>query len=436
MRVSGFGRCALTSCVAVALLAGCGGSQPPIGAPGAMPRNRQVASSVPYQMLYRFHPWEGTHPEAGLLDVNGMLYGTTTAGGLSHDGTVYRVSTSGVERAIYRFRGGSDGSDPQSGLLNVSGTLYGTTYSGGGSGCYYGQGCGTIFSVTPSGTEKVLYAFKGGSDGGNPYAGLTDVKGTLYGTTFFGGGSGCRISLGTGCGTVFSITTSGQETVLHRFAGGSDGTWPGAELIDVKGVLYGTTLEGGSACGYSVGGCGTVYSVTPAGVEKVLYAFKDGSDGNDPRSGLINVNGMLYGTTSGGGQVGSNCEYGNLCGTVYQTSTKGAEKVLYRFADGSDGAMPQADLIEVNGVMYGTTTTGGGTGSCWAPDGNCGTVYSITTSGAETVVYRFTGGTGGWEPAAPLTNVNGTLFGTTRRGGHQDVCCQFYGFGTVFELSP
>jgi uncharacterized repeat protein (TIGR03803 family) len=430
-----FGRRRLGICV-TAMLVGCGGSQPPIGAPGATPQNRPPAASSPYQTLYRFHPWTGTHPEAGLLDVNGVLYGTTTRGGLSGMGTVYRISPSGLQKAIYRFRGGSDGSDPQSGLLDVNGTLYGTTHSGGGSGCYYGQGCGTIFSVTPSGTEKVLYAFKGGADGANPFAGLIDERGTLYGTTFFGGGSACKSSLGDGCGTVFSLTTSGQETVLHSFAGGSDGRWPEAELIDVKGVLYSTTVEGGGSCYGSVG-CGTVYSITPAGVEKVLYAFKAGSDGNDPQSGLIDLNGMLYGTTSGGGQVGSNCEYGNLCGTVYRISTKGAEKVLYHFADGSDGAVPQAGLIEVNGVMYGTTTTGGGTGSsCFAPDGNCGTVYSITTSGAETVVYRFTGGTDGWDPVAPLTNVNGTLYGTTKLGGRKDVCCRVYGFGTVFELSP
>ncbi len=416
------------------LLAGCGGSQPPVGAPGAMQQNHPLAPSVPYQMLYRFHPWEGTHPEARLLDVNGMLYGTTPAGGLSGKGTVYKVSRSGVERAIYRFRGGSDGSDPQSGLLDVNGTLYGTTYSGGGSGCYYALGCGTIFSVAPSGTEKVLYAFKGGSDGAYPTAGLIDVEGTLYGTTSRGGGAGCHTSESAGCGTVFSINASGQETVLHSFAGSPDGSYPYVELIDVKGVFYGTTAEGGGSC-YGGIGCGTVYSITPAAVEKVLYAFKNGSDGNNPQSGLIDVNGMLYGTTSGGGQAGSNCEYGN-CGTVYRVSTKGAEKVLYRFADGSDGAVPAADLIEVNDVLYGTTTTGGGAGSCWAPDGNCGTVYSVTTSGAETVVYRFTGGKDGWDPVAPLTNVNGTLYGTTRRGGHQDVCCQFYGFGTVFELSP
>jgi uncharacterized repeat protein (TIGR03803 family) len=372
----------------------------------------------------------GAHPVAGLLDVNGTLYGTTTAGGRSHNGTVYSMTTGGVEKVLYRFQGGSDGSDPQSGLLNVNGTLYGTTESGGSS--HYG----TVYSVSTSGAEKVLYSFKGGSDGANPSASLIDVNGTLYGTTIRGGGSECHSSLGTGCGTVFSLTTSAKETVLHGFSRGSDGAYPFTELIDVKGVLYGTTAQGGSACGSSgSGGCGTIYSITPSGVEKVLHAFKNGSDGDNPQSGLIDVNGTLYGTTAGGGVVGSNCEYGG-CGTVYQTSTKGAEKVLYSFADGSDGATPQADLIEVNGLMYGTTSTGGGgSGSCWAPNGNCGTVFSITTAGVETVLYSFTGGTNGFNPAAPVTNVNGTLYGTTYYGGDHDVCCITYGYGTVFALS-
>jgi uncharacterized repeat protein (TIGR03803 family) len=104
---------------------------------------------------------------------------------------------------LYRFRGGSDGRNPQSGLIDVNGTLYGTTYFGGdGTGCY-APGCGTVYSISTSGTEKVLYAFKGGSDGFFPVAGLIDVQGTLYGTTEEGGG-GC--STDDGCGTVFSIT--------------------------------------------------------------------------------------------------------------------------------------------------------------------------------------------------------------------------------------
>jgi uncharacterized repeat protein (TIGR03803 family) len=425
-----FGRYTLCISAGAALLAGCGapGATPQglVNAPARIAAHRNTAS---YQQLYRFRPQKnGTHTVAGLLDVNGTLYGTTRSGGSSGNGTVYSVSPSGAQKVLYRFHGGSDGSDPRSGLLDVSGTLYGTTANGGPSNA------GTVYSISTSGGEKVLYSFKGGSDGANPVASLIDVNGTLYGTTGHGGGSGCNSNLG--CGTVFSVSTSGKETVLHKFAGGSDGAHAFTELLDVNGVLYGTTAEGGICALYSGTGCGTVYSITTGGAEKVLYAFQDGSDGNNPESGLIDVNGTLYGTTAGGGQIGSQCEYGNTCGTVYSISTAGAENVIYRFADGADGAEPHADLIDVNGTMYGTTDTGGGTGSCFAPNGNCGTVYSITTAGAETVLYRFTGGTDGFSPVAPLTNVNGTLYGTTYYGGDRDRCCYAYGWGTVFALSP
>jgi uncharacterized repeat protein (TIGR03803 family) len=420
-------RFALANSLTAALLAGCSGSQPPLGATGALPQAAAIAPSrsaahrlsASYQQLFRFHPPKnGTHPTAALLDVNGALYGTTTTGGLSRKGTVFQISSSGVEKALYRFRGGSDGSDPESGLIDVSGILYGTTDQGG-------SGSGMVYSVSTSGREKVLYAFKGGSDGAHPLAGLVDVNGTLYGTTSQGGGSGCTNTLTSGCGTVFSVTTSGQETVLHRFAGGSDGEYPSVgDLIDVSGVLYGTTAQGGT-------GLGTVYSITPAGVEKVLYAFQgqtSGTDGIFPVAGLINVNGTLYGTTLNGGSF-SSCSGG--CGTVYSMSTSGAEKVVYRFTGGSDGDNPLAALIDVNGLLYGTTTSGGCCGNCALGTG-CGTIYSISTSGAETVLYRFAGGTDGFYPAAPLTNVSGTLYGTTELGGggHE------YGTGTAFTLSP
>ncbi|MBV9720175.1 MAG: hypothetical protein JOZ77_12720 [Candidatus Eremiobacteraeota bacterium] len=386
----------------------------------------RVNRATSYQLIYSFRPQKnGIYPEAGLLDVNGTLYGTTASGGLSGKGTVYGIGTSGVPKVLYRFRGGSDGSEPQSALLNVNGTLYGTTAYGGSSNA------GTIYSISTSGTESVVYSFKGGADGANPVAGLVDVNGTLYGTTSAGGGSGCYG--GAGCGTVFSVGASGQESVLHRFTGGADGAVPVAELIDVNGVLYGTTAQGGK-CGGKSGDCGTVYTITPAGTEKVLYAFRGGTDGEAPTAGLIDMNGTLYGTTYQGGQSGSDC--GGSCGTVYQISPAGAEKVIYRFADGTDGAAPQAELIAVNGVLYGTTTGGGDVGSCFQFHGNCGTVFSVTTAGVETVLYRFVGGTDGWSPLAPLTNLNGTLYGTTVHGGVRDVCCHTYGYGTIFSVSP
>jgi uncharacterized repeat protein (TIGR03803 family) len=196
--------------------------------------------------------------------MNGALYGTTTEGGglgSTHlcCGTVFSVTTTGKERVLHVFAGGSDGAYPQADLIDVDGTLYGTTTYGGA------YGFGTVFSVTTDGTEKVLYSFGGGSDGEYPSAGLIDVKGTLYGTTTYGGSSSW-CNFGYGCGTLFSVTTTGAEQVLHAFAGGSaDGANPHADLIDVNGTLYGTTFYGGPSCKRHGGvrGCGTVFTFTP-----------------------------------------------------------------------------------------------------------------------------------------------------------------------------
>lgn len=392
---------------ATALLAACAESQSPFGATGTMLQTGAHRLSGSYQQLYRFHPpRDGVHPDAGLLDVSGTLYGTTSRGGISQRGLIYSISTSGVEKVLYRFRFGSDGSDPRAGLIDVNGTLYGTTEFGGSSGA------GTVYGVGISGGEKVLYDFRGGTDGANPEAALIDVNGTLYGTTSRGGNYNH--------GTVFSLTTSGTEAVLHSFAyGDTDGGGPLAELIDVNGTLYGTTVRGGNR------NCGTVYSITPKGVEKVLYSFQCGSNGWGPVSGLIDVNGTLYGTTSAGGLRPSTCG-GDGCGIVYGISTAGSEKALYRFK-GRDGDYPQADLIDVNGVLYGTTTNGGKNG--------VGAVFSLSTKGVETLLYSFVGTTNdGFLPDAPLTDVNGTLYGTTQDGG--DYNTRVYGYGTVFSLSP
>ena len=413
---------ALSAGLAATLLWGCGLSQS-LGMPMTPAGTANRGTSGSYAVYSFRHRSEGAEPSAGLVEVSGTLYGTAAAGGLSRKGTIFRVGPSGQLTAIYRFRSGADGANPHGALINVNGTLYGTTEYGGASHA------GTVFSVTTAGAEKVLYSFKGGYDGAYPVAGLLEVNGTLYGTTRQGG-TGC--SSENGCGTVYSMDTAGDETVLHRFTGGSDGAFPTAPLIDVKGTLYGTTGLGGSCQTY--GGCGTVFSIGTSGAEKVLYGFQGGSDGEEP-NGLLDVNGVLYGTTNAGGQDGSECSHAFYCGTVFRVTTKGVERILYRFADGLDGAEPQSPLIELNGMLYGTRTEGGEGGHCSFPNGNCGTVFSITTSGTETVLHRFAAGQDGWFPAAPLLDVNGTLYGTTLAGGGHK-CGNGNGCGTVFSLTP
>lgn len=431
-------RVALSATIAAALLAACGTlptslSDNQYAAHGASAQKRATSS---YQVIYRFdgHP-NGEEPVAGLTDVNGVLYGTTSMGGMKDCprkygcGTLYSITPSGSESLVLAFNE-QRGVFPLSGLLNVNGTLYGTTNVGGG------DRLGTVYSVSTSGSETVLHSFAGRSDGGQPVAGVIDVKGTLYGTTPDGGMKHVALAERTSspppvgdicCGTVYTISASGVHAVLYRFKGGSDGSTPQSGLLDVRGTLYGTTSYGGGASGCS--GCGTVYSIGTKGVEKVLWRFSGSPDGEYPFGDLLSVNGVLYGTTILGGSSG-NCYHG--CGTVYTITTAGEEKVLYSFAGGSDGARPNAGLIDVNGTLYGTTAQGGDTSCKYS---GCGTVFSVTPSGTETVLYAFAGGTDGLSPQAPLRDVNGTLYGTTRFGGtprpKPTNCC-----GTVFALTP
>ena len=317
MKTLGFCRYAISCGAASVLLAGCGGSQPPIGPPGAMPASvrlmptravlDQVQPGASYQVLYSFgrSRYDAGRPAAGLADVKDTLYGTTPVGGkytgsscpgFGGCGTVFRISTTGQERVLYSFRGRTNGIEPAASLVDENDTLYGTTTLGG----KYHHG--TIFSVSLTGKERLLYSFSGAADGSYPVSPLIDVNGTLYGTAG-GGGSSYR-------GTLFSITTSAQFNVLHRFQGSPDGADPTAGLIVVKGLLYGTTAEGGKYSSYN----GTVFRSTTSGIERVVHSFAGGSDGADPTASLIDVKGTLYGATSFGG-AHSICSGG--CGTVF-----------------------------------------------------------------------------------------------------------------------
>ncbi len=332
------------------------------GGPDGVGTIFRITASGVESMLHVFHGRDGIYPTS-LTDVNGVFYGTTISGGTNGGGTIFRIDPSGAFRVLYNFAGGSDGLAPNPALINVDGVLYGTTDQGGIVGAGEELGNGTVFKITTSGVESVLYRFAGGSDGSLPLAGLTNVNGVLYGTTGFGGGRGCS-SAGEGCGTVFKVTTSGTESVIYRFAGGRDGEEPQTSLTNVDGVLYGTTVYGGNdAEKRCFLGCGTVFKTTPSGMESVLHRFGGRGDGITPGAKLIDVNGLLYDITDYGGSAKSD-------GTVFSITTSGVESVLYSFAGGSDGAYPAASLINVNGVFYGTTDAGG------TNDG--GTLFSLS----------------------------------------------------------
>ncbi len=337
---------------------------------GAVFKLAPAGSNYTESVLHSFRssPNDGSKPYANLIaDKRGALYGTTFFGGPHHFGTVFKLSPAGssyTESVIYSFRGPpNDGSSPHAGLMvDKQGTLYGTTFSGGT------YKSGTVFKLIRSGssyTESVIYSFRGPPDGKHPQAGLiADKSGSLYGTTELGGGAcGQR-----GCGIVFKLALSGSgydESILYSFRDDPDGAYPSAGLTADEGVLYGTTVNGGT-------GSGTVFRLTPAGsayTEDVLYRFKGSQDGDLPYGGLIaDENRALYGTTSLGG-AGS--------GTVFKLTSAGSgytESVVYSFQGKPDGAYPLAGLIaDRAGALYGTTQSGGD-GPCVS---GCGTVFKI-----------------------------------------------------------
>jgi uncharacterized repeat protein (TIGR03803 family) len=212
---------------------------------------------------------DGAIPLAGLIrDVSGNLYGTTSGGGASGGGVVYKVDHAGKFTVLHCFTG-ADGSGPGMGHLirDSSGNLYGTTQIGGDLSACDGSGCGVVFKLDPTGKETVLYSFKGGDDWGHPNMPLArGPRGDLYSTTYYGGG---YFACGgqAGCGTAFKVDTAGKETVLHRFRSGTDGANPFQGLVsDAAGNLYGTTQWGGNPnirCGNTTTGCGVVFKLTP-----------------------------------------------------------------------------------------------------------------------------------------------------------------------------
>ena len=365
-----------------------------------------ATSSYQYSTIFSFEGFNGAAPAGTLLYYRGKLYGTTTAGGYYAQGTVFSITPSGVETVLHNFGQTGDGTKPEAGLTVLNGVLYGTTYSGG----TYNDG--TVFSITASGKEGVLYSFgRNKSDGKNSVAALTPLNGTLYGTTPYGGSAGGGSADG---GTVFSISTTGSEKVLFNFPAYSkkDGMAPFAGLTLYKGTLYGTT-ESSGPCQE-----GTAYSITTSGKEHTIYGFPcQRYDGANPKAGLVVVNGVLYGTTTWGGKAFYND------GTVFSLTLSGKEQVLFDFIPSSEyGFSPNTALVPLKGMLYGTTPEAAANG--------VGAIYGVTTSGQPTVLHTFGVAPDGSTPLAGLTNVHGTLYGTTSAGGGPANA------GTVYRITP
>jgi uncharacterized repeat protein (TIGR03803 family) len=405
-------------------LYGSGGSGGDFRLGGVFKLTRNAKGLWTESVLSSFNGYVGTG--ALTLDPAGNLYGVLRLG-VRGQGSVFELlpqsNGAWTKRTLYVFNGGVHGGQPNGSLvMDQSGNLYGTTTSGGPAGG------GVVFELAPSSSgpwnETVLHGFAGGSDGFGPASGLTmDLAGNLYGTTV-SGGLGCG---GIGCGTVFKMTpgSSGQWTksILYDLNGGNDGASPYSPLaIDHAGNLYGMTLYGGS------GGMGTVFELLPGSngqwSESVVWTFVGGADGQNPQARvLVGGAGQLFGTTSSGGTYANGSVFELLPGTD-QHWTK---EVLTDFPF-TDGGYPEATLIfDSAGNLYGTTTENGGHGF--------GSVFKLSPSGEtwkETTLYNFTAGPRFHrEPSASslIFDASGNLYGETTYGGVRPS-------GTVFELSP
>jgi len=352
---------------------------------------------------------DGGNPVDGLtMSTTGILYGTASAGGASGLGVVFKVNAKGEEKVVHSFAGGTDGATPNGGvILGKHDSLYGTTTAGGASGQ------GTVYKVEGS-KESILYSFAGGTDGADPQAGLAmDAAGNLYGTTAAGGPAGN--------GTVFKLTAPKTkngpwtETVLYSFGAAPDGATPvGGVTLDASGNLYGTTSLGGA-------GYGTVFELVPGApwTETILHTFQDGTDGGTPYAGLIaDGAGNLYGAATQGGTGGggttfelspsngswtfnvltsepgwgisgtfrnvvfdgagniygtTHCDGNNSAGTIYELTPSNGSwtyTLLYTFTGGNDGLYSISNLVLKNGQLYGTTIDGGANGA--------GVIYALT----------------------------------------------------------
>jgi uncharacterized repeat protein (TIGR03803 family) len=395
----------------------CGGGDS--GGSGSGSGSTPPPLTVTEETLYAFgsSSTDAISPSGVLLKgSDGNFYGTTEYGGINGsvssdnftgNGTVFKITPTGEETVLYSFAGGSaDGANPQVLIQGSDGNFYGVTSNGGANGV------GTLFKLTPEGAETIVHSFVAGNGPENPTGLIQASDGNFYGTS--------PLSGAYGSGQVFKVTPNGVLTLLYTFgATAFDGANPVGQLVQGSdGNFYGVTSSGGQNCipdGQVSLPCGTVFKITPSGVETIVHMFS-GPDGVNPGAGLIQgSDGNFYGTTTGG--------VTNSGGTVFEITPGGVETTLYSFsqpvepAGFTPDAGPDAGLTESSdGNFYGTTSAGGET------DG--GSMFQLTPAGVVTVLYSFPNSGNSYGGPSPATNLvqgsDGNLYGTTYYGGAYD----------------
>ena len=329
---------------------------------------------------------------------DGDLYTTSSAGGTSNVGTMFKVTPSGAVSVVYDFSY-NPGNDPLSGVtLGTDGNYYGTTVLNG-------EGPGTLYKITPAGVATALHYFGNAGDGACPYAPpIQSTDGNYYGTTTTVCGFGSL-------STVYKVTSAGVLTTLYTFTDGSNITGPLVQGTD--GNFYGTAVSGGTS------NDGFIFKITSAGLITVLHNLT-GADGAQAYSGVIQAtDGNFYGVTSTGGSSNA--------GVVFKVTSSGTYTVLHNLNGTTDGNGPFSGLMQAtDGKLYGTANGGGSS--------SMGTLFNITTSGTFTVLVNFSGANGSL-PNSPLKqNTNGILYGDTYYGGNVSLCSN-NGCGVFYSLN-
>ncbi len=360
--------------------------------------------SQTFTVLHAFQSPDGARPMAGLTeDATGNLYGTTPYGGDYQSGTAFKLDPSGTFTVLHAFGAtATDGVAPFSPLLlSRDGNLYGTTAYGGN------DQSGTVFELTPSGNENILHDFDG-ADGSNPFSGLIAGRNStaLYGTT----------SAGSGGSVAYQIAPNGAETTLSTQLAPN---FYGSLVQDASGDLWGTTGGGHSLCS---GGCGTIvrlHKTATGWVQTTTYTFTGAADGGNPSAGLVydRFRHVFFGVTPYGGANGD--------GVLFELDATGTKlTVLHNFSFFTDGAHPTANLtLDPLGDIYGVTPGGG-------PDDQ-GTVFMQTIWGQFLTLHTFTSSVGTPTGSLLLDWKHMKLYGTTFWGGDPVCDC-----GVIYSITP
>lgn len=367
----------------------------------AAPATHASTGTVSETVVYDFDVDLGGTPDGpAVMDSAGTFYGTTVNGGPAGRGDLFRVSSDGAFMVLLAFPDKKGrGLSPEGATLDKDGNVYGAAGN-------------IVYELTAAGQERVLHTFMDNDGDLNllPAAPILGRNGNLYGVTSLGGANDY--------GEIYRLSADGKKHDLHAF-NVSDGAYPDAPLIkDKSGDVFGETIGGGSQNCNVEAGCGTVFEVSADGTFSVLHAFAGGSDGSHPKGGLmLDAAKNLYGTTTSDGD--------GHCGTVFKLAPDGTLTTLYAFmanGDSNDGCIPDTQLIEDHhGNLFGVTFMGGETQN--------GTVFEITATGKEKVLYSFRSTPDGQYPIGKLLQAkDGAMYGFTQAGGAT-------GWGTLFKLS-